>query len=250
VQRLSGSERVLKFARGAAIGSVHSLAVAANDPCRRIEMTRLHRLERCLSQVTALCLVVSVQMIFCKYADAQQELFRIQLRETGQFLDADHCSANLTLINQSAYANGACQLWRVLPAEDGWIRLQLVETGQFLDADHCSQFVRLNPGSDFHGSACQLWRFVGGDGPWHRIQLKETGQFLDADHCGPRLMLNPGPGFAKGACQQWRLLRVEQPTQMEPRSPSNRNGPPPNATPPEPAPSRAPSGYHGPIDPG
>jgi hypothetical protein len=86
--------------------------------------------------------------------------YRLQLKQNRQYLDADHCSTQVALNPGSDYADGACQLWRLVPAGDGWSRLQLKHGGQYLDADHCSTKVGLNPGSDYADGACQLWRLV------------------------------------------------------------------------------------------
>src|SRR5208337_2409686 len=75
----------------------------------------------------------------------------------------------------SNFDNGSCQLWKFLPAQDGWARLQLKRNGRFLDATHCSDDVKLSGESDYHGGACQLWRLVpAGDG-WSRLQIKFAG---------------------------------------------------------------------------
>ena len=89
-----------------------------------------------------------------------QEYFRLQLKQGGKFLDARNCSDNVALHPGSDYANGACQLWRFVPAGDGWSRLQLKQGGKYLDAVHCTDNVALNPGSNYANGACQLWRFV------------------------------------------------------------------------------------------
>jgi Ricin-type beta-trefoil lectin domain-like len=90
----------------------------------------------------------------------REPYYRIQLKHGEQYLDADHCSATISLNPGSDFAGGACQLWRFVPVGDGWSRLQLKQGGQYLDADHCSAKISLNPGSDFAGGACQLWRLV------------------------------------------------------------------------------------------
>ena len=131
---------------------------------------------------------------------------RLQLKHGGTFLDADHCSNTIGLSGRSEWEQGACQLWKFVPAGDGWSRLQLKHSGQFLDADHCTPKIGLNPGSDFDGGGCQLWKFVPAGGGWSRLQLKHGGQFLDADHCGSPVALNPGSDFEDGACQLWRIV--------------------------------------------
>ena len=138
--------------------------------------------------------------------DRGHRYYRLQLKQGGQYLDADHCSTKVALNPGSDYADGACQLWRLVPAGDGWSRLQLKQNGQYLDADHCSTKVGLNPGSDYADGACQLWRFVPVADGWSRLQLKQSGQYLDADHCSTKVALNPGSEYAGGACQLWRLV--------------------------------------------
>ncbi len=141
-------------------------------------------------------------------AQDNQSYFRLQLKHGGQYLDADHCSNQVGMNPGSDFEDGACQLWRFVPAGAGWNRLQLKHGGQYLDADHCSNKVGMNPGSDFDGGACQLWRFVpAGDG-WSRLQLKHGGQYLDADHCSNKVGMNPGSDFEDGACQLWRFVRA------------------------------------------
>lgn len=136
----------------------------------------------------------------------EHRYYRLQLKQGGQYLDADHCSTKVGLNPGSDFAEGACQLWRLVPVGDGWSRLQLKQNGQYLDADHCTTKVGLNPGSDFEDGACQLWRFVPVADGWSRLQLKHGGQYLDADHCSTKVGLNPGSDFAGGACQLWRLV--------------------------------------------
>ncbi|OLV20015.1 hypothetical protein [Deinococcus marmoris] len=43
------------------------------------------------------------------------QFYRLQLQSDGQYLDADHCTATLGLNPGSTYADGACQLWRLVP---------------------------------------------------------------------------------------------------------------------------------------
>src|SRR5438270_6294078 len=93
-------------------------------------------------------------------AQRRPSYYRLQLKHGRQYLDADHCSTQVALNPGSDFADGACQLWRLVPAGDGWSRLQLKHGGQYLDADHCSTKVGLNPGSDYADGACQLWRLV------------------------------------------------------------------------------------------
>jgi hypothetical protein len=140
-------------------------------------------------------------------AQDKGDYYRIQLKHGGQYLDAEHCTTKVGLNPGSDFAGGACQLWRLVSAGDGWNRLQLKHGGQFLDADHCTTKVGLNPGSDFDGGGCQLWRLVPVGNGWSRLQLKHGGQYLDADHCTTKVGLNPGSNFDGGACQLWRLVR-------------------------------------------
>jgi hypothetical protein len=137
---------------------------------------------------------------------APPRYFRLQLKHGGQFLDADHCSSPVTLNPGSTFENGACELWRLVPAGGGWSRLQLKHGGQFLDADHCTSAMALNPGSTFDGGSCQLWRFVPAEGGWSRLQLKHGGLYLDADHCTAKLGLNAGSTFDGGSCQLWKRI--------------------------------------------
>lgn len=144
--------------------------------------------------------------------DAQQpaRYFRLQLKHGGQYLDADHCGSPVSLNPGSTFENGACQLWRMVAAGDGWYRLQLKHGGQYLDAAYCSSPIGLNPGSTFENGACQLWRLVPAEGGWSRLQLKHGGQYLDADHCTAKLGLNPGSTYENGACQLWRMVPEAQ----------------------------------------
>src|SRR5947199_2868848 len=87
----------------------------------------------------------------------REHYYRLQLKHGGQYLDADHCSATISLNPGSDFAGGACQLWRLVPVGDGCSRPQLEYCGHYLDADHCSTTSRMNPDSDFAGRAGQLW---------------------------------------------------------------------------------------------
>jgi hypothetical protein len=95
-------------------------------------------------------------------AVAQETYYRLQLKQGGKYLDAVNCSDQVAMNPGSTYANGACQLWRFVPAGDGWSRLQLKQGGKYLDAVNCSDQVAMNPGSTYANGACQLWRFVRG----------------------------------------------------------------------------------------
>ena len=140
------------------------------------------------------------------FAQRPASYFRLQLKSSGHYLDANHCSTEVSLNPGSDYADGACQLWRLVPAGGGWSRLQLKSSGHYLDADHCSTKVSMNPGSDYADGACQLWRLVPAGGGWSRLQLKSSGHYLDADHCSTKVSMNPGSTYADGACQLWRLV--------------------------------------------
>src|SRR5215472_5358632 len=97
----------------------------------------------------AILLTAAVRAILnCASASAQEGYFRLQLKHGGQYLDADHCSTTVALNPGSTWENGACQLWRFVPADDGWSQLQLKHSGQYLDADHCTSKIGLNPGSN------------------------------------------------------------------------------------------------------
>ena len=136
--------------------------------------------------------------------------YRLQLKQGGKYLDAAYCSDQLALNAGSTYAHGACQLWRLVPAGDGWSRLQLKQGGKYLDATNCSDKVALSPGSTYANGACQLWRLVpAGDG-WSRLQRKQGGVYLDAAYCSDKLDLNSGSTYASGACQLWRLVAEQR----------------------------------------
>jgi hypothetical protein len=128
------------------------------------------------------------------------EYFRLQLKHNQKYLDAKHCTDEVGMNPGSDFEGGACQLWRRVPAGDGWYRLQLKRGRKFLDAKFCSDNLALNPGSDFEGGACQLWRLVDAGGGWSRLQLKRGGKYLDAKYCGDDVGLNSGSSFDGGAC--------------------------------------------------
>lgn len=134
------------------------------------------------------------------------EYFRLQLKHNQKYLDAKRCTDEVGMNPGSQFENGACQLWRLVPAGDGWSRIQLKRGQKFLDAKFCSDNLGLNPGSDFEGGACQLWRLVDAGDGWSRLQLKRGGKYLDAKNCGDDVGLNPGSRFDGGACQLWRLV--------------------------------------------
>jgi len=141
----------------------------------------------------------------CRAAGGPDAYYRIELKQSGKYLDAVNCSDRVGLNPGSTYAQGACQLWRFVPADGGWNRLQVKHSGKYLDAVNCSDQVGLNPGSTYAGGACQLWRFVPtGDG-WNRLQVKQGEKFLDAAYCSDKLGLTTSSAYAGGACQLWRL---------------------------------------------
>ena len=113
--------------------------------------------------VTGLSLLfICLQMLALSPASAQSSYYRLQLKNNSQFLDAKYCGQEITLNPGSDYEGGACQLWRLVPAGDGWSRLQLKQGGKYLDAVNCSDQVAMHPGSTYANGACQLWRFVRG----------------------------------------------------------------------------------------
>jgi hypothetical protein len=149
-----------------------------------------------------------------------QEYFRLQVKQTGKFLDAVNCSDNVALHPGSDYANGACQLWRFVPAGGGWNRLQLKQNGKYLDAVNCTDRVALNPGSDHASGGCQLWRFVSAGDGWSRLQLKQNLKYLDAVNCSDVVALHPGSDYANGACQVWRFVRPQAADNRPPSGPA------------------------------
>ena len=132
--------------------------------------------------------------------------YRLQLKSGGKYLDAVHCSDQVALNPGSTYAGGACQLWRLVPAGDGWSRLQLKSGGKYLDAANCSDQVALNPGSTYAGGSCQLWRLVPVGDVWSRLQVKQGGKYLDASYCSDKVALSGTSTYAGGGCQLWRLV--------------------------------------------
>jgi hypothetical protein len=132
--------------------------------------------------------------------------FRLQLKHGGKYLDAKYCGDEVGMNPGSDFEDGACQLWRLVPVDNGWSRLQLKHGSKYLDAKYCSDEVGMNPGSDFEDGACQLWRLVrAGDG-WSRLQLKHGNKYLDAKYCSDEVGMNPGSNFENGACQLWRVV--------------------------------------------
>ena len=158
--------------------------------------------------IAMLCLTLFQPQLTSQTPGDRNSYYRLQLKHGGQYVDADHCTTTVGLSNQSDWENGACQLWRFVPAGGGWSRLQLQQGGQYLDADHCTAKIGLSNRSDWEDGACQLWRFVPAGGGWSRLQLKHGGQYLDADHCTTTLTLNSGSDWENGACQLWRLVPV------------------------------------------
>jgi hypothetical protein len=158
-------------------------------------------------RLAALAFVGAHAIFMADGAMAQSEFRRLQLMQTGQFLDADHCGPSVAMNPGSTWEGGACQMWRFVPAGGGWFRIQLAHNGHFLDADHCGEHIATNPGSNWAGGACQLWQIVPAGGGWFRLRLQYDGRFLDADHCSARVTLNPGSDFNGGACQLWREIQ-------------------------------------------
>jgi hypothetical protein len=144
-----------------------------------------------------------------KMAAAQQAVgrgyYRLQLRSNGKYLDANKCSDQIGLNPGSSYADGACQLWKLVPAGGRYYRLQLKSNGKYLDANKCSDQIGLNPGSSYADGACQLWKLVRAGGEYYRLQLKSNGKYLDAKYCSDEIGLNPGSDYADGACQLWKF---------------------------------------------
>jgi hypothetical protein len=184
-----------------------------------------HDLKRCLQLLLPVSMAAIGLFLLVPNDAAAQEYYRLQVKQGGKYLDAVNCSDNVALHPGSDYANGACQLWRFVPAGDGWSRLQLKQGGKYLDAVNCSDNVALHPGSDYANGACQLWRFVSVGGGWNRLQLKQGGKYLDAVNCSDNVALHPGSDYANGACQLWRFVRA-------PMAQDTR--PPPAALPPGP----------------
>ena len=144
-----------------------------------------------------------------KSTSAQQAVgrgyYRLQLKSNGKYLDANKCSDQIGLNPGSSYADGACQLWRFVPAGGGYYRLQLKSNSKYLDAKYCSDEIGLNPGSNYAEGACQLWKLVPAGGGYYRLQLKSNSKYLDAKYCSDEIGLNPGSDYAEGACQLWKF---------------------------------------------
>ncbi len=133
--------------------------------------------------------------------------YRLQIKNGGNFIDAVYCQNKVALGAASDFDNGGCQLWRLVPAGNGWYGLQLKNGDRFLAAENCSSDIILLPSSQFDpNDGCQLWRFVSNGDGWSRLQLRASQQYLDADHCTTKLVLNPGSDFAEGACQLWKFV--------------------------------------------
>lgn len=132
--------------------------------------------------------------------------YRLALKSSGQYIDADHCGTKVVTGPISDYADGACQLWRLVPVGDGWSGLQLKNGGQYLRADECTDQLILTPASAFDSTdGCQLWRLVPAGNGWSRLQLRYEEQYLDAYKCGNKLVLSPVSVYADGACQLWKF---------------------------------------------
>ncbi len=133
--------------------------------------------------------------------------YRLVLKSSGQYIDADHCRTKVVTGAISDYADGACQLWRMVPVgDDGWSGLQLKNGGQYLRADECSDQLILTPASAFDANdGCQLWRFVPAGNGWSRLQIRNKEQYIDAVYCGNKLVLSSVSNYADGACQLWKF---------------------------------------------
>jgi len=110
--------------------------------------------------IPAIFILGSIGQLFISKDAVAEPYYRLQLKHGGQYLDAAYCGNTISLNPWSNFENGACQLWRLVPAGGGWNRLQLKHGGQYLDADHCGNRISLNPGSDWENGACQLWRLA------------------------------------------------------------------------------------------
>ncbi|MCC5642156.1 RICIN domain-containing protein [Nostoc sp. CHAB 5824] len=131
------------------------------------------------------------------------QYYRIQLKHNGKYLDANSCTDQVRLFD--FVNNGACQLWRLVPADNGYNQIQLKYNGKYLDANFCTDQVRL---FDFvNNGACQLWRLVPAGNGYYRIQLKYNGKYLDANFCTDQVrLLDFINGSDNGACQTWQLI--------------------------------------------
>src|SRR5512143_865130 len=138
---------------------------------------------------------------------ADEAFYRLQVKQGGKFLDAVNCSDRVALHPGSDYANGACQLWRFVPAGDGWSRLQLKQGGKYLDATYCSDQVALSPSSDYANGACQLWRFV-------RTQAAAPAQ--PAPPAAVVKVDEQCDQYAQRAVQQFRLAQRRRECAMNP----------------------------------
>ena len=148
----------MRFDCGEMLGEVTSLSGETGGVMFRSNTG----LRRSLLQIAALAGLG--QLLMVPHAPAAEQFYRLQLKHSGHYLDADHCSDTITLNPGSEWEGGACQLWRLVPAGGGWNRLQLKHGGKYLDADHCSDKIGLSPISDWEDGACQLWRLVPASG--------------------------------------------------------------------------------------
>jgi len=131
--------------------------------------------------------------------------YRLLLKENKHYVDAAYCTTRLVLSPApSDYAEGACELFRFVPAGGGWSRLQMMSGGKYLSAARCSTNVSLAEISGAEDGACQLWRLVPAGGGWSRLQLKHGQGYLDG--CSPQISVRPESGAEDGACQLWRLV--------------------------------------------
>ena len=75
--------------------------------------------------IAMLCLTLFQPQLTSQTPGDRNSYYRLQLKHGGQYLDADHCTAKIGLSNRSDWEDGACQLWRFVPAGGGWSRLKL-----------------------------------------------------------------------------------------------------------------------------
>lgn len=132
--------------------------------------------------------------------------YRLQLRHGGMYSDASYCTDTVKLSGRSDYENGACQLWKFVPASEGWYRLQLKHGGKYLDASYCTDDTKLSGLSTWEDGACQLWRIVPFETGWYRLQLKHGGKYLDASYCTVNIKLSGFSDYENGACQLWAFI--------------------------------------------
>lgn len=100
-------------------------AVSAASNIARLRgnnMTKKIRLTGRLAPSLLIVAFASMSMLAAVYTHAQEaraHYYRIQLKHDGQYLDAGHCGTTVALNAGSTFANGACQLWRLVDAGNG-----------------------------------------------------------------------------------------------------------------------------------